>query len=157
MVWYKTIMRITERNFLYALTAIRSGLFSFLERELKNCNAKGLTPSLGDILFVLDLKGPMTVGELARKTSRHKSTVSSVVKSLEALGLVTRVRDGQDLRRASLEITREASTLRQALYEISEKMRQMLFKGFTEEEKHALFRLMERACENVGPEDIRRG
>ena len=69
-------MKIDESNFLYILTNIRQRLFKFLESELAKENIKEIAPSYGDILFVLDQKGTLTMQEVARHTIKDKSTVS---------------------------------------------------------------------------------
>ncbi len=142
-------MQISEANFLYTLTSIRQRLFAFLRRELSKKGIDGLAPSHGDILFVLDRKGPITMQDLARRTLKDKSTVSTVINRLEALGYIVKEKDAADGRYANLTLTPKADRLRPVLYGISKKMNAKLFEGFTEDEKQTLFRLMEKMYGNL--------
>ena len=142
-------MQISEANFLYTLTSIRQRLFAFLRRELSKKAIDGLAPSHGDILFVLDRKGPITMQDLARRPLKDKSTVSTVSNRLEALGYIVKEKDAADGRYANLTLTPKADRLRPVLYGISKKMNAKLFEGFTEDEKQTLFRLMEKMYRNL--------
>lgn len=134
---------------MYVMTNIRQRLFAFLENELAKENIKGIAPSYGNILFVLDRKGTITLQELAKHTMKDKSTVSSVIKKLEAGGYVTKERDAGDARRTNLTLTPEANRLRPMLFEISRRMNARLFQGFTEEEKTMLFKLIGKVYRNM--------
>ncbi|HOJ13176.1 MAG TPA: MarR family transcriptional regulator [Deltaproteobacteria bacterium] len=142
-------MTVSDRNFLYTLTVIRRGLFAFLRRRLRENGIEGLEPSSGDILHAMDAKGPLTIGELARCTSKHKSTVSPIVKRLEEMGFVSREKDASDGRRSTLRLSERADACRPVLLGLSREMNERLFMGFTEEERRTLFSLMGRVLENA--------
>jgi MarR family transcriptional regulator, organic hydroperoxide resistance regulator len=142
-------MEINESNFLYIITNIRQRLFKFLDNELAKKDIKGIAPSYGDILFVLDQKGPITMQEVARHTIKDKSTISSVINKLEAGGFILKERDTSDGRYTNLTLTEKAKRLRPVLFEISKKMNAKLFEGFSEKEKQTLFSLMEKVFKNL--------
>ncbi len=149
LVLYKTIMPISETNFLYSITSIRQRLFRFLVRELSLRGIEDIAPSHGDILFVIDRKGTVTLQEVARHTLKDKSTVSSVVNKLEAAGYIVKERDTVDGRCTNLTLTPKAQSLQPALSDISKRMQTRLFEGFTPEERQTLFRLMEKLDKNL--------
>lgn len=142
-------MEIHEANFLYGITNIRQRLFRFLSGELSKEGIGDIAPSYGDILFVLDQKGKATMQEVARHTIKDKSTVSSVINKLQAGGYIVKERDGADGRYTNLTLTPKAVKLRPVLLEISKRMNEKLFEGFSEEEKRTLFRLMEKVDRNL--------
>ena len=142
-------MEVNEKNFLYSINKIRQKLFRFLKSELDEKRIDGVAPSYGDILFVLDQKGPLTVQELARHTLKDKSTVSSVISRLEAQGYIVKEKDGGDARFTKLTLTAKAMKLRPALFEISDKMNARLFDGLSKEEKVLLFKLIEKIQRNL--------
>ena len=142
-------MEINESNFLYIITNIRQRLFKFLDSELAKKDIKGIAPSYGDILFVLDQKGTITMQEVARYTIKDKSTISSVINKLEAGGFILKERDASDGRYTNLTLTEKAKKLRPVLFEISKKMNAKLFDGLGEEEKQTLFMLMEKVFKNI--------
>lgn len=149
MVLYKTIMRVHEKNVLYTITAIRQGLLRFLGDQLSGAGLDDLAPSWGDILYVLDRKGPLSMQDLARHTIKDKSTVSLVVSRLEELGYIVKEKDPADARKTILRLAPGAMRLRDVLYGISERMNERLFKGFTPKEKKDLFMLLEKLLGNI--------
>jgi MarR family transcriptional regulator, organic hydroperoxide resistance regulator len=142
-------MEINESNFLYIITNIRQRLFKFLDSELAKKDIKGIAPSYGDILFVLDQKGTITMQEVARHTIKDKSTISSVINKLVSGGFILKERDGIDGRYTNLTLTAKAKKLRPVLFGISKGMNAKLFKGFSAEEKRTLFMLMEKVYKNI--------
>jgi DNA-binding MarR family transcriptional regulator len=142
-------MDITENNFLYTITAIRQRLFRFLKRELAKTHLEDIAPSYGDILFVLERKGPITIQELAKHTLKDKSTISSVINKLEASGYIEKKKDAGDARSINLILTPKAISLRPILTDISEKMNAKAFEGLTTAEKAMLFELMQKVYRNL--------
>ena len=142
-------MEISDTNFLYIITNIRQRLFRFLSKELSKKDIEGIAPSYGDILFVLDRKGTVTLQEVAKHTIKDKSTISSVINKLESGGYIMKEKDVSDGRYTYLTLTAKAKKLRPVLFEISKKMNTKLFEGFSEEEKETLFRLIEKVYKNL--------
>jgi DNA-binding MarR family transcriptional regulator len=149
IVLYKTIMKIDETNFLYIITNIRQRLFKSLESELSKENIKDIAPSFGDILFVLDQKGTITMQEVAKHTIKDKSTISSVINKLEAGGYITKEKDSGDARYTNLTLTPKAKKLRPVLFDISNKMNTKLFEGLSDMEKQTLFELIGKVYKNL--------
>jgi MarR family transcriptional regulator, organic hydroperoxide resistance regulator len=142
-------MEINESTFLYTITSIRQKLFKFLEGELAREGIRDIAPSFGDILFVLDMKGPITMQELAKHTMKDKSTISTVINKLEAGGYIKKAKDTLDGRYTNLALTPKAKKLRPVLFGISGKMNARLFEGMGEKDKAALFRLMGKVYNNL--------
>ncbi|HNW26937.1 MAG TPA: MarR family transcriptional regulator [Spirochaetota bacterium] len=142
-------MKVSQNNFLYTLTRIRMRLFAYLEAELAEHGITDISPSCGHIMFVLDQKGPLTLQELARHAEKDKSTVSSVIKRLEAGGYVAKVRGKDDGRFVRIKLTARAKKIKPAIWEISNTMNDRLFSGLSREEKNSLFELIGRVCDNA--------
>ena len=142
-------MRITQQNFLYSISKIRQNLFSFLEGELSAQHIHDISPSDGDILFVLDGKGALSIQEIASLTIKDKSTVSPVIKKLEERGYVTKERGEDDGRSVKIKLTSKSHKIKPALWKISASMNQRLFRGLDEEERARLFELLGKVYNNV--------
>lgn len=142
-------MKINETNFLYTITNIRQRLFKFLEDKLAKENIRDIAPSYGDILFVLERKGTITMQELARYTMKDKSTISSVVNKLEAGGYIKKEKDEDDARFTNLTLTPKAKKLRPILFGISKQMNARLFEGMNDKDKVTLFKLMAKVYKNL--------
>lgn len=57
--------------------------------------------------------GPSTVGQLGRRLELESSTLSPLVKRLEAMGLVTRNRDAHDERSVNVGLTPRGQAMRE--------------------------------------------
>lgn len=142
-------MTPNTNTFLYTITGIRQKLFRFLRCELRKKGIENLAPSYGDILFVLERKGPMTLQELAGHTIKDKSTISSLINRLEREGYIIKEKTMKDARFTNLSLTEAAMDLKPVLYGISSHMNERLFRGFSEEEKKTLFDLLDRISNNL--------
>jgi DNA-binding MarR family transcriptional regulator len=67
-----------------------------------------LTPQQDAVLHHLAMSGPLTVGEMARHFARAQSVVSEIIRGLEDKGLLERMKDTRDRRRALVWLTDEA-------------------------------------------------
>jgi len=143
------MIRVHRGNFLYTLNSIRQRLFAYLESELARQGIRGIAPSHGDILHILEKKGTLHLHDLTELSLKDKSTITAVISRLEKNGYVTRVRDGNDKRLVNIQATQKAATIKPALEQISEKMNSQLFEGLSEDEKITLFKLMTRISHNV--------
>ncbi len=142
-------MKVGSTNFLFVLSKIRQQQFAFLESALAARGVDDISPSYGDILFVLDQRGPLSLQEIARLTMKDKSTVSAVIKRLEVGGYVVKKRNDEDSRFVSIGLTKKANVLRPIMWEISRAMNGGLFDGLSEREKSDLFRLIGKVYANT--------
>jgi len=65
------------------------------------------------VLLALWEDGKRTVGAIAARLGLDSSTVTPLVKRLEAAGLVTRLRNPQDERQVTVHLTERGSALRE--------------------------------------------
>jgi len=85
-------------------TAMRSQAWDWAE-------GAGLTPTQGEILVLLmQRKGPMRLGEIARETALTAATTSDAVSTLETKGLVEKRRALDDGRALAVRLTARGRT-----------------------------------------------
>src|SRR5246127_712776 len=95
--------RITH-GLLRLSTAMRSQAWDWAE-------GAGLTPTQGEILVLLmQRKGPMRLGEIARETALTAATTSDAVSTLESKGLVEKRRALDDGRALAVRLTARGRT-----------------------------------------------
>ncbi|MEM5372762.1 MarR family winged helix-turn-helix transcriptional regulator [Paraburkholderia sp. SIMBA_049] len=95
--------RVTH-SLLRLSTAMRSQAWEWAE-------GAGLTPTQGEILVLLmQRKGPMRLGEIARETALTAATTSDAVSTLESKGLVEKRRALDDGRALALRLTTRGRT-----------------------------------------------
>jgi len=142
-------MKVHRGNFLYALSWIRQRLFAYLESEMSKENIDDITPSYGEVLYMLQRKGTVNLSDITRMSHKDKSTITGVINQLEKNGYIIKKRDSEDKRFVYIEPTDKSKKVQPALRNISEKMNSRLFKGLSEEEKETLFKLISKISENV--------
>ncbi|SOE87053.1 transcriptional regulator, MarR family [Burkholderia sp. YR290] len=95
--------RVTH-SLLRLSTAMRSQAWEWAE-------GAGLTPTQGEILVLLmQRKGPMRLGEIARETALTAATTSDAVSTLETKGLVEKRRAVDDGRALAVRLTARGRT-----------------------------------------------
>jgi DNA-binding MarR family transcriptional regulator len=78
-----------------------------LARRLRSQAPHDLSPSLTSALVTIELRGPITLGELARCERVTPPSVTRMAAALARLGLVRRERDAADRRFARVSLTAE--------------------------------------------------
>ena len=88
------------------LAAELRGVVGKLKRRMREqTNSLDLTPSQVSVLLRLEKDGPATVSGLARAEGMRPQSMSSVVATLEAAGLITSAPDPTDKRQSLLSLT----------------------------------------------------
>jgi DNA-binding MarR family transcriptional regulator len=82
-----------------------------LHRRFRQLVPTGVTQSRLSALASVDRSGPLSIGALAAAEGVAASTMTRLVDSLEADGLVARVSDSKDRRVARIQATEQGSRL----------------------------------------------
>jgi DNA-binding MarR family transcriptional regulator len=149
LVLYKTKMKLKKRNFLYKLSCIRSFAFSFFEKELGKSGIRDLPPSFGDILLNISSLGECCVKDIVAHSYRDKSTVSNIVNRLEKTGYIRKRSDPDDGRKVRIRVSEKYMGQLEPMTEISERLKEKLFRGMSEEEIEILFILIDKIEKNI--------
>ena len=83
----------------------------------------GLTFPQYLVLLELFSGSPAAVGELGVKLDMDTGTITPLVKRLEALGMVKRVRDPADERRVLVNLTNEAIALKEDVWGVTDNIK----------------------------------
>jgi len=116
-----------------------------IRREVEKRLGNDITFLEFKTLLVL-CKKPTTQKELNEILGLTKGTVSKTIRSLEAKGLLRRRRVG---RGYSIEVTEKGRILIGEFEKIKKEIEEILFEGFTDEEKRNLLYLLEKIVENL--------
>ena len=81
----------------------------------------------------------MTMGELAEKINRDKSTTTVLVRKLEKDGFITGEPDSIDKRSRIIYLTEKGKKFNKTARELSHELLETFYKGFTEEEKDLFY------------------
>lgn len=131
------------------ISQIRNEYTNFIESELKDRGIEGLVVSHGNILDILyNNNGRLTMKEISEGINRSKSTVTQLVDKLLAYGYVTKEADSTDKRISYIVLTESGMGIKKDFKEISDRVIQEFFQGFTEEEAETLLILLDRVIHN---------
>jgi DNA-binding MarR family transcriptional regulator len=117
----------------------------------KAFNAHGLeiTPEQWIVLARLWQRDGRTVSELSDSTLRDRPTMSRILDSMEAGGLVTRTVDSKDARTRIVQLTREGKALRKKLVPIAKGLVERLEAGVSEADLLITRQTLRRLFENL--------
>ena len=107
-------------------------------RQLRKRGSSGLTPSQASALSVLERRGAVSLGELARLEQVGKSTVTRLVAKLERQGLLDRHVNAQDRRSTVVELTPHGRVLMADSHRRSDLHLSEQVAGLTPEERDLL-------------------
>ncbi|MBE6354361.1 MarR family winged helix-turn-helix transcriptional regulator [Treponema sp.] len=105
--------------------------------------------SHGFILFILSDGKPQTMGALAEKINRTKSTTTSLIKKLIQEGLVKTEPDPEDSRIKLISLTEKGMKYRNFTGEVSKELLDACWKDFSDIEKTELMRLLIKMSDNL--------
>lgn len=120
----------------------------FLQKELKAQGFDDFASSHGNILFQLSTNSQMTMGELAKKINRDKSTTTVLVRKLKNQGYVDENSAGNDKRQKMIFLTPKGMQYQKITEKISKELMQTFYKGFSEDEKMEFLNFLERIQQN---------
>ncbi|MDO6851671.1 MarR family transcriptional regulator [Priestia megaterium] len=125
------------------ISHIRDGINKLIISELEKHGIEGIVPSHGDILVCLYKHDNLTMKELAEYIHRTKPTVTVLVNKLVSYGYVTKEKDTNDHRITYIKLTRKGKELQPIFKEVSLRIRETMYGGFSEEESEQLEYLLE--------------
>ncbi|MCT4509838.1 MAG: MarR family transcriptional regulator [Tepidibacter sp.] len=138
------------RNYIIGnISTTRKKYQKFLENELKEHNIDNIVPSHGSILSVLyKNNGRLTMKEIASLIRRDKSTVTSLCNKLVSFGYIKKEKCEQDRRVTYITLTQKGIDIKPEFEEISKKLIDTAYKGFTQEEEETFIYLLNKISKN---------
>lgn len=104
------------------------------EKMLRDSGVEAFSGTQGRIIYVLWENERLSISEICKLTSLANSTMTAMLDQMERNGLIVRERSAENRRQIIVTLTEKAKQYKQEYDEISEKMTQLTYKGFTEEE-----------------------
>lgn len=138
---------------LFALSGVYHIKERLLTRLLRRHGLGRLSPAQGRILMALYEQDDIPVRKLSEMTSLDKSTLSLSLTRMEQFGLVERSGDEKDRRVVRVKLTRSGRSHRQACYEATQELTDILYCGVTNEERGVFLRVLNQLFENVSEQE----
>ena len=125
-----------------------------LNRLLIDAQVTAFNSEQGKLLYVLWQEDGITVSALAEETNLALNTVSRMLLTMEASGLVTRVPDADDRRIKRVFLTEKGRAAQRDAVPISKAMEEQLFEGFSDDELDQLEGLLRRLVANSQKQQV---
>lgn len=119
--------------------------FIFMNKELKYLE---LTEGQVPCLMAISKKPEITQDDLARMFHIDKGTIARTIRKLEEKKLVNKVQDQFNRRRYLLSLTEKGENIIPEILRTEEKWENIIFKGFSNEERAGLLKGMKKLAEN---------
>ncbi|PAB60406.1 MarR family winged helix-turn-helix transcriptional regulator [Anaeromicrobium sediminis] len=133
------------RRFMSIFEHITNNLNNGLLAE--NINMK--CPQMLILDFVITKGGKVTIKDIVTQMEKKKSTVTENVNSLEKKGFLVKYQSEEDRRVYYVESTDKADDLMDRANIVWNSLNEHVQNGFSEEEKHQLYNLLDRTLENI--------
>ena len=130
------------------LSNIHTITADFITEKLKERGFPDFASSHGNILFQLSVNEKMSMGELAERINRDKSTTTVLVRKLEKDDFVTDEADPEDKRSRIVLLTEKGKQFNNTARELSSELLGTFYKGFTDEEKETFVQTLLRIKDN---------
>lgn len=129
-----------------------------------NLAAQGLTGAqsffLGFISFNAAKGNAVHSKEIAKHFKLRHSTVSGILRRLEAGGFIEFIPDEKDHRLKRIILTKKAENSHQRTFQIFDELEKKMLNGFTKDEAELFYLFLMRAADNIGVDhlsDIKKG
>ena len=139
---------------LSLVSKIHAETVAYLNKELANNGLPDFSTSHGNIMYRLSKAESLSMTEIARLIHRDKSTATVLVNKLERFGFVKRTRCENDSRRILLVLTDKGTAYNKATAEISKRLIERCYQGFSDEEKEMAYGLLSRIADNFSCNDV---
>ena len=118
-------------------------------RKLKEYGIDEINPAQGRILFVLWENDGIPIRDLSAKTMLEKSTLTSMLDRLEAMGYILRVPSKEDRREILIRRTEKDKAFQKRYLEVSDDMTRLFYRGLSEDEIDRLESDLARVLANL--------
>jgi len=118
-------------------------------QKLKNNKLDKLNPAQGRIMFVLWNKNSLPIHELSKETQLSKSTLTSMLDRLEEAGYIKRSPSKKDRRKIIINLIKVDKEFEQNYINVSNKMLNLFYNGFSEEEIDQFESFLKRLLNNL--------
>lgn len=119
------------------------------EKILTEKNIDAFNGAQGRILYILWQTDGIPIIELSKRTGLAKTTLTSMLDRMETAGLIQRCFDKTDRRQILVVLTEKARGLQTDYNDVSDRMNEIYYKGFTQEEIHRLEGYLQRILDNL--------
>ncbi len=136
----------------YLISRIKQKSTRIFDRMLSESGIDAFNGAQGRILYVLWQQDEITISTLSARTSLANTTLTSMLDRMEAGGLIERRPDPADRRSRLIALTGKARALQSDYEQISGRMTERYYAGFSREEIIMFEDCLQRVLNNLEEE-----
>ena len=133
----------------FLISQIKQVQSRIFQRLLQDCGVEEFNGPQGHILYVLWQKDEVPIVELSQKTGLAKNTLTAMLGRMEEAGLIERKTAESDKRQSLIVLTEKSRDLQQKYDEVSQKMNEVFYKGFSGDEVLMMDSYLDRILANL--------
>lgn len=141
----------TKGGFL--ISRIKQTGTRIFDRMLASSGVDAFNGAQGRILYVLWQQDGISISGLSAQTSLANTTLTSMLDRMEASGLIVRKPDPKDRRSRLIALTDKAKALQEDYERISQRMSDLYYIGFSEQEISQFEDFLQRVLTNLETEE----
>ena len=138
---------LTRENLGWLLVKASQRWNDALAREFRDAGYPEVRPSFGSVLVPLYEEDGLRMGVLARRSGLSKQAITTLVRTVEAAGLVSRVRDSDDARAFRITLTERGEELRPVAEEALAQLDARARSSLSDDELAALVESLRKVLE----------
>lgn len=137
----------------YYISRIKQTGTRIFDRLLADSGIDSFNGAQGRILYVLWQNDHISISTLSGKTSLANTTLTAMLDRMEKNGLIVRKPDPADRRNRLIALTEMAKSLQEDYESISQKMNEIYYAGFSEDEMIQFETYLKRVLDNLEKEN----
>ncbi len=156
MILYSIILCRTEVMLLvnktyggFLVSQLKQIQGRIFEKLLSDANVNEFNGAQGRILYVLWQEDSVPIIELSKKTGLAKTTLTSMLDRMEETELISRNYDKADRRQIRIKLTKKSRELSDKYDEVSRKMSEIFYQGFSDFEIEQFENYLSRIINNL--------
>jgi DNA-binding MarR family transcriptional regulator len=139
--------KLREGGFL--ITKIRQLASRIFDKLLKEYKIDEISAAQGRVMFPLWRQDNISFQDLKKKAMLSKATLSYILDKLEEAGHIERIRSQKDKRNIYIKLTKKNKELQGKFLQVSNEMKDLYYKGFSEKEIDEFENYLRRLLENL--------
>lgn len=137
----------------YLISRIKQVGTRIFDRMLAESGIDSFNGAQGRILYVLWQHDDISISSLSAKTSLANTTLTAMLDRMEKMGLIVRKPDPSDRRNRLIALTEKARSLQGDYTNISQRMNELYYAGFSEKEIMEFEGYLQRVLSNLEREE----
>jgi len=139
--------RVTSDNLGWLLAKSSQRWNELLGQAFREAGFPEVRPSFGSVLVPLYEQDGLRMGELARRSGLSKQAITTLVRTVEATGLVTRARDPDDRRAFQIALTQRGEEFRPVAERVLRELEERVGTRLSETELDGLVNALREVME----------